>query len=107
MADPKSEDQLHVEYLASLARSADSIVREEVEKSKIAYDFLEVRIIDVLRVGVMGDERSYEYPAMVDLHKDGRPVIDYELMGPIGTRIPNEVKGVNSVVWTTAKRKDE
>ncbi len=95
------------EYLSSLARKADDIVRHELEKENIEYDKLSVRILDVRNVGVMGDGRTYEYPVMIEVYSKGKLVLDYNLMDIIGTKIPNEVKGINRVVWTTAvKNKD-
>lgn len=95
-------DDEYCEYLASLARAVDCIVRSELENLKIEYDKLSVRILDIKTVGVMGDDRTYEYPVMIDVYVQGKLLLDYDMMDKIGTRIPNDVKGINRVVWTTA-----
>ena len=91
----------------SILREADSIFIEELKKSgwyrKVWQAF--AVLTSVKTVGVMGDERTYEYAIglrAVDSH-DGMTAdwsrLPYELLAKISSRIVNEVKGVNRVVY--------
>ncbi|MGI9590271.1 MAG: glutamine-hydrolyzing GMP synthase [Myxococcota bacterium] len=99
------------ERLAVL-RSADAIVVEEVRRAGL-YDeiwqafavFLPVR-----SVGVMGDERTYENAVAVRcvtsrdaMTADWAP-LPPEVLQRMGTRIINEVKGVNRVVYDISSK---
>jgi len=91
----------------SILREADSIFIEELKKSgwyrKVWQAF--AVLTSVKTVGVMGDERTYEYAIglrAVD-SCDGMTAdwsrLPYELLAKISSRIVNEVKGVNRVVY--------
>ena len=91
----------------SILREADSIFIEELKKSgwyrKVWQAF--AVLTSVKTVGVMGDERTYEYAIglrAVD-SRDGMTAdwsrLPYELLAKISSRIVNEVKGVNRVVY--------
>ena len=91
----------------SILREADSIFIEELKKSgwyrKVWQAF--AVLTSVKTVGVMGDERTYEYAIglrAVDSH-DGMTAdwsrLPYELLAKISSRIVNEVRGVNRVVY--------
>jgi len=91
----------------SILREADSIFIEELKKSgwyrKVWQAF--AVLTSVKTVGVMGDERTYEYAIglrAVD-SRDGMTAdwsrLPYELLARISSRIVNEVKGVNRVVY--------
>jgi len=99
------------ERLAVLRR-ADAIVVEEVRRAGL-YDeiwqafavFLPVR-----SVGVMGDERTYENAVAVRcvtsrdaMTADWAP-LPPEVLQRMGTRIINEVKGVNRVVYDISSK---
>jgi len=91
----------------SILREADSIFIEELKKSgwyKKVWQAFAV-LTSVKTVGVMGDERTYEYAIglrAVD-SRDGMTAdwsrLPYELLAKISSRIVNEVKGVNRVVY--------
>ena len=90
-----------------LARKADAIVVEEIKRHgwyKRVWQAFAV-LLPVQSVGVMGDERTYESTVVVRaVHsRDGMTAdwvpLPHELLGTISSRIVNEVKGVNRVVY--------
>jgi GMP synthase (glutamine-hydrolysing) len=56
-------------------------------------------------VGVMGDERSYEYAVVLravsteDFMTAAPVELPYDLLGKVSDRIVNEVKGVNRILY--------
>lgn len=90
-----------------ILRQADSIVLEEIKKAgwynKVWQAF--AVLLPVKTVGVMGDERTYEYViALRVVHSvDGMTAdwvkLPYELLERLSNRIINEVRGVNRVVY--------
>lgn len=90
-----------------ILRQADRIVLEEIKKSgwyeKVWQSF--AILLPIKTVGVMGDERTYEYViALRTVHSvDGMTAdwvkLPYELLERASNRIVNEVKGVNRVVY--------
>jgi GMP synthase (glutamine-hydrolysing) len=88
-------------------RLADSIFIDEIKKAGIYNDIWQAFcvILPVKTVGVMGDERTYENAvalrAVTSL--DGMTAnwarIPYEILERISSRIINEVKGINRVVY--------
>ncbi len=88
-------------------RLADSIFIEEIKKAGIYNDIWQAFcvILPVKTVGVMGDERTYEnviaLRAVTSL--DGMTAnwarIPYGILERVSTRIINEVKGINRVVY--------
>ncbi len=90
-----------------ILRQADKIVLEEIKNSgwykKLWQSF--AVILPVRTVGVMGDERTYDYViAIRAVHSvDGMTAdwvrLPYELLERLSNRIINEVKGVNRVVY--------
>ncbi|MCX8083073.1 MAG: glutamine-hydrolyzing GMP synthase [bacterium] len=90
-----------------ILREADSIVMEEMKKSGLYLDVWQAFavLLPVKSVGVMGDKRTYENVIAVRIVKsvDGMTAdwakIPHNILGVISSRIVNEVKGVNRVVY--------
>lgn len=90
----------------SILRNADAIVVEEMEKSGMYYKIWQsfAVLLPVRSVGVMGDERTYDYTIAVRAveSQDGMTAdwakLPYDLLERMSNRIINEVKGVNRVV---------
>ena len=91
----------------AILREADYILIEELRKAdwydKVAQAF--AVILPVRTVGVMGDERTYEHVIAlrvidtVDFMTADFSRLPYDLLGRIASRIINEVRGVNRVVY--------
>ncbi len=87
-------------------RDADLIVREEIANSGLYHDIWQAFavLLPVCSVGVMGDQRTYDWPIVVRCvsSEDGMTAdwsrLPYELLERISNRIVNEVQGVNRVV---------
>ena len=88
-----------------ILRNADSIVVEEMKSNNLYYKIWQsfAVLLPVKSVGVMGDERTYEYTIAVRAveSKDGMTAdwvkLPYKILETISNRIINEVKGVNRV----------
>ena len=95
-----------------MLRQADAILLEELKQSgwyrKTAQAF--AVLLPVQSVGVMGDGRTYENViALRAVQTDDFMTADwsqlpYELLAKISTRIINEVKGVNRVVYDISSK---
>lgn len=103
--------EVTAERLAIL-RPADQIVREEFAKAglnKTAWQYFCV-LLPVRSVGVMGDQRTYEYTCVVRSVSsvDGMTAdwsrIDYDTLGLISNRIINEVRGINRVCYDISSK---
>lgn len=90
-----------------ILRSADEILIEEIKKANL-YDKMWQAfavLLPVRSVGVMGDERSYEYVIALRAvtSQDGMTAdwvrLPYDVLERISSRIVNEVRGVNRVVY--------
>ena len=90
-----------------LLRDADAIFREEIdawEGRNAANQYFAV-LTNARSVGVMGDARTYGYTiALRSVTTDDFMTADwtripFEILARVGTRIPNEVKGVSRVVY--------
>jgi GMP synthase (glutamine-hydrolysing) len=96
----------------SILREADAIVIEEMKAAKW-YDKVWQAfavLLPVRSVGVQGDERTYDFTCVlrvVESH-DGMTAdwvrLDYALLGRIASRITNEVKGINRVVYDISSK---
>jgi GMP synthase (glutamine-hydrolysing) len=90
-----------------ILRDADFIVRQEINQRGLYNDFWQAFavLLPIRSVGVMGDQRTYAYPIVLRCvsSEDGMTAdwsrAPYDLLEAISTRIVNEVKGVNRVVY--------
>jgi GMP synthase (glutamine-hydrolysing) len=90
-----------------ILRNADSIVVEEMKNTGWYYKIWQsfAVLLPVRSVGVMGDERTYEYTIAIRAveSQDGMTAdwvkLPYELLEKLANRIINEVKGVNRCVF--------
>jgi GMP synthase (glutamine-hydrolysing) len=90
-----------------ILRNADTIVVEEMKNSDWYYRIWQsfAVLLPIRSVGVMGDERTYDYTIAVRAveSQDGMTAdwvkLPYELMERLSNRIINEVKGVNRVCF--------
>ncbi|MEW6087575.1 MAG: glutamine-hydrolyzing GMP synthase [bacterium] len=103
---PIRPESLHI------LREADAIVIEEIKKaglySKIWQSF--AVLLPIKTVGVMGDARTYENVVAVRAvqSEDGMTAdwvkLPHEILQNISSRIINEVKGVNRVVYDISSK---
>jgi GMP synthase (glutamine-hydrolysing) len=90
-----------------ILRDADAIVQEEIERENLTYELWQAFavLLPIRSVGVMGDDRTYENVAALRIvtSMDGMTAdwakIPYEVLERISTRIVNEVRGINRVVY--------
>jgi GMP synthase (glutamine-hydrolysing) len=95
-----------------ILRKADSIVLEEIKSAGLYRKIWQAFavLLPIKTVGVMGDERTYENVIAVRAVEsvDGMTAdwvrLPYDLMAIISTRIINEVKGVNRVVYDISSK---
>ncbi len=88
-------------------RGADAIIEEEIRAAGLYESIWQSFgvLLPVRSVGVMGDARTYEEAlALRAVHsRDGMTAdwvpLPYELLGRISSRIINEVRGINRVVY--------
>ncbi len=96
----------------SILREADSIVVEEMKSSGWYYKIWQsfAVLLPVRSVGVMGDERTYDYTIAIRAveSQDGMTAdwvkLPYDLLEKLSTRIINEVKGVNRVCFDISSK---
>ena len=90
-----------------ILRKADSIYLQEIRNAGL-YDAIWQAfavLLPVRTVGVMGDERTYEYVCALRAvtSTDGMTAdyyhFDHEFLSRVSTRIINEVRGINRVVY--------
>jgi len=90
-----------------ILRNADAIVVEEMKACGLYYKIWQsfAVLLPVRSVGVMGDERTYEYTIAIRAveSQDGMTAdwvkLPYDLLEKLASRIINEVKGVNRCVF--------
>lgn len=96
-----TEDKLEI------VRESDFILREEVAKAGLEKEIWQyfTALTNMRSVGVMGDQRTYDYAIAIRAVTsiDGMTAdwakIPYEVLDVISSRIVNEVKHVNRVVY--------
>ncbi len=95
-----------------ILRAADEILIDEIKSARLYRKVSQALavLVPVLTVGVMGDERSYENVIAiravetVDFMTADFSQIPYEVLGIISSRIINEVRGVNRVVYDISSK---
>lgn len=95
-----------------MLREADAILIEEIKKAGIYRDIWQgfVVLLPVRSVGVMGDGRTYEYVCALRCvtSVDGMTAdwyrMPHEVTARISSRITNEVRGINRVVYDVSSK---
>ena len=95
-----------------LLRRADAIVAEEIKRerwyTRLWQSF--AVLLPVQSVGVMGDERTYEFTVAIRAveSRDGMTAdwarLPHDLLASISSRIVNEVRGINRVVYDISSK---
>ena len=93
-------------------READFIFRDEIAKAGLEYSINQYFAVltNMRSVGVMGDGRTYDYTLALrgvtttDFMTADWARIPYEVLDKVSTRIVNEVKGVNRVVYDVTSK---
>ncbi len=95
-----------------ILRNADAVLQEEMVDSGFYYKVWQsfCVFLPVQTVGVMGDERTYDYVIAVRVVESVDAMtadwahLPHELLQKVSTRIINEVKGVNRVVYDISSK---
>lgn len=90
-----------------IVQDADAIYREEVAKAGLDKGLGQyfAALTNMRSVGVMGDERTYDYAVALravntsDFMTAEAAQIPWDVLGTVTSRIVNEVKGVNRVLF--------
>ena len=96
----------------ALLREADAIFVEEIKRAGLYRDIWQgfMVLLPVRSVGVMGDGRTYEYTAAVRAvaSVDGMTAdwfrIPHEILARISSRVTNEIRGINRVVYDISSK---
>jgi GMP synthase (glutamine-hydrolysing) len=103
--------EITAERLAK-ARAADTIIRAEIEAAGLGVKVWQSfgALLPVRSVGVMGDERTYDEALAIRAVEsvDGMTAdwarLPYDLLARMSSRITNEVKGINRVVYDISSK---
>lgn len=90
-----------------IVQDADAIYREEIEKAGLDKNLGQyfAAITNMRSVGCMGDERTYDYAIVLravntsDFMTAESATLPWDVLGRVTSRIVNEVKGVNRVLY--------
>ncbi len=91
----------------AILQDADLIVREEIRRAGLEREIWQAFAVlpDIRSVGVMGDERTYGFPAIIravtseDAMTADWARLPYDLLETMANRIINEVDGINRVAY--------
>ncbi len=95
-----------------ILKDADYILREEVKKNNLTNDIWQYFTVltNIKSVGVMGDNRTYSYALAIRCVTsiDGMTAdfyrMNYEIIAKISSRIVNEVKGINRILYDVTSK---
>ncbi|HKN88023.1 MAG TPA: glutamine-hydrolyzing GMP synthase [Nitrospiraceae bacterium] len=96
----------------AMLREADAIVEQEIRQSGLYAETWQAFavLLPIRTVGVMGDQRTYEYVAAIRAvtSLDGMTAdwakLPHDVLGKMSNRIINEVRGVNRVVYDISSK---
>jgi GMP synthase (glutamine-hydrolysing) len=96
----------------ALLRAADAIVQQEIQSAKLDRPLWQAFavLLPIQSVGVMGDGRTYEATCALRAveSQDGMTAdwarLPYDLLTRISSRITNEVRGINRVVYDISSK---
>ncbi len=95
-----------------MLKKADRIVREEIDKSpesKTLWQYFAV-LLPIKTVGIMGDERTYEYVVAVRAVNSNDAMtadwarLPHELLDRLSARVISEIHGINRVVYDISSK---
>jgi GMP synthase (glutamine-hydrolysing) len=96
----------------ALLRGADAVVADEIRRAgwyrRLWQSF--AVLLPIQSVGVMGDARTYEHTIAIRAveSRDGMTAdwarLPHDLLATISSRIVNEVKGINRVVYDISSK---
>jgi GMP synthase (glutamine-hydrolysing) len=103
---PVAKDKL------DLLREADAILVEEIKAAGLYRRMWQsfMVLLPVRSVGVMGDDRTYQYTAAIRAVEslDGMTAdwarLPYDLLARVSNRVVNEVRGINRVVYDVSSK---
>lgn len=95
-----------------ILREADEVLIEEIKKAGVYNDLWQAFCVflPLKTVGIMGDFRTYEYLCAIrvveslDAMTANFAKLNWDLLEKISTRIINEVKGINRVVYDISNK---
>ncbi len=96
----------------AILQKADAVYLDEIKKAGLYDDIWQAFavLLPVRTVGVMGDERTYDYVLALRAvtSTDGMTAdyypFDHDVLGRMSTRIINEVRGINRVVYDVTSK---